>query len=122
MALVGALVALRLIVLPALAALEAERRVFFMGKLMPRARRTMRLSLVVLLLTGIWLGLSMPEGWALTARGAIKIGASAVLGALVWLLTLPPQRRLAHQLQPQRRLLLDLSLVAGVIVLLVSTD
>lgn len=114
----GALSSLRLIVLPSFGALAPETQTQCAGAIMSRARRVLRASLWLWLATGLWLlaGSTVRWDWREIVGGIAGFG----LFVSVWLLSLSPNRRLALQTQPRRRLLLDLGLLCAATLLLVA--
>ncbi len=89
-----------------------------MGRLMTKARRTLQLSLMVLIATGIYRALSalLTTSWLWWS----KLLLSVLLLTVVLLLSLSPDRKLALKLLPERKVLLNLSLVLVTLIILIS--
>lgn len=119
--LIGIAFSLRYLVLPALVSLTPEQSVQLMGTLMPRVRRAMRLSLFVLLLSGIFIFADRGAIETLTRiRHLARLVLTLVVAALVLFVTISPHRRLALRLEPQRKRLLEATLASLIALMLLS--
>jgi len=118
--LIGTLFAMRWIVLPSLEVLTPEQSTLLMGKLMPKVRRVMRLSLLVLIASGAYLTLKQGRDDLLTPAWLFKLALALATAAVVLLLSVSPIRRLSMRLQPHRKQLLDLALFLGIASTLVA--
>ena len=118
--LIGTLFAMRWIVLPSLEVLAPEQSTLFMGKLMPKARRVMRLSLLVLITSGVYLSLKEGRDDMLTPAWLFKLAFAVATALVVLLLSVSPTRRLSMRVQPLRKQLLDLALALGIASTVVS--
>ncbi len=116
--LAGTLFALRVLVLPSLSILQPEEAIQLLGRLMTKVRRTLQVSLVVLIATGIYRALSalFTTSWLWWS----KLILSALLLVVVLLLSLSPERKLALKLQAERKVLLNWSLVLATLIILIS--
>jgi uncharacterized membrane protein len=118
--LIGTLFALRWIVLPSLEVLTPEQSTLLMGKLMPKARRVIRLSLLVIIASGVYQTLKQGRNDLLTAAGLFKLALALATAAVVLVLSVSPIRRLSMRLEPHRKRLLDLALFLGIASTLVA--
>ena len=118
--LIGTLFAVRWIVLPSLEVLTPEQSTLLMGKLMPKARRVMRLTLIVVIASGVYLTLKQGRDDLLTPAWLFKFVLALATAAVVLLLSVSPIRRLSIRLEPHRKRLLDLALFLGVASTLVA--
>jgi len=118
--LIGTLFAMRWIVLPSLEVLTPEQSTLLMGKLMPKARRVMRFTLLVVIASGVYLTLKQGRDDLLTPAWLFKFVLALATAAVVLLLSVSPSRRLSIRLEPHRKRLLDLALFLGVASTLVA--
>ena len=118
--LIGTLFALRWVVLPSLEVLTPEQSTLLMGKLMPKARRVLRLSLLVLVTSGVYLGVKKGLNEALTPLWLFQLALLLATASVVLLLSVSPARRLSLRVQPRRKQLLDLGLALGITLTLIS--
>jgi hypothetical protein len=115
--LTGTLFALRALFIPAQRQIAPEEATRLMGKLMPRARRVLRLSLLIALATGLI------ESWrqraALDAMGAawaLRLILALALASTVLLIAIPPDYRIAPRLLPHRDRLLTLAFLLALVL------
>ena len=118
--LIGTLFAMRWVVLPSIDILTPEQSTLLMGKLMPKARRVMRFSLLVLIASGVYLSLKEGRDDVLTPAWLLKLVLALATALVVLLLSVSPTRRLSMRMQPHRKQLLDLALTLGIASTLVS--
>jgi uncharacterized membrane protein len=118
--LIGTLFAMRWIVLPSLEVLTPEQSTLLMGKLMPKARRVMRLTLIVVIASGVYLTLKQGRDDLLAPAWLFKFVLALATAAVVLLLSVSPIRRLSMRLEPHRKRLLDLALFLGIASTLVA--
>jgi hypothetical protein len=107
-------------VLPSLEVLTPEQSTLLMGKLMPKARRVIRLSLLVIIASGVYQTLKQGRNDLLTAAGLFKLALALATAAVVLVLSVSPIRRLSMRLEPHRKRLLDLALFLGIASTLVA--
>ncbi|MEP7270965.1 MAG: hypothetical protein ABI882_05650 [Acidobacteriota bacterium] len=102
--------AVRYLVMPSLDALPAEDATVFMGKIMNRSRRVLRLGLLILVVSEVYLFAAQTPTQASSWRLLVKLALTFAVTLIVLLITVSPHRHLALRVEPWRPQLLDAAL------------
>lgn len=119
-ALTGIIFGVRHLVLPSVGVLTSEQATVFMGKLMPKLRRALRVGVFLFVATEVYLLFSGSSGDALSWRLLIELALALAVTLIVLLLCISPHRSLALRIEPRRAQLLDVALALLIALLSVS--
>lgn len=104
--LTGTVFAVRCLLLPSLGVLTPEQATLLRGKLVPRMRRVLRITVIVLTGTGIYLFTQTSA----SVLSTVQLALTFMVAVVLWIVSVSPHRRIALEIERYRPQILNLAL------------